>query len=602
MKRLLLLIICFVPASCSPAFAAAFTAKATGNWSASGQTTWNEVGVPGSGDTVTIGAFTITVDVDTTVGTSPNNNTTNVITLSSATSKLIVATGVTLTVLGNRTAVNSSTYQMNAGSTLVFDASASGGTPVYRDQNGAYTIYQYNGTAGSPVTVQSPLGYNWILGGSFYLSTFTYTNFTRHGSVSTTFVAGDTSITHCVWDSTIFFLLKPIDATANIVVTDNVFQNSVGSGSPVAVVFRIDASTTAGTRTVARNVFDKSVTFNLSGYAIDNNYFGEAFDFGSGSGALASSFTGNLVNQSLSRSASPSYRGTTPVANNYFTYSTAGGNPHFLGATAAGGDLTVSGNIFEQTGTYATDIGDAVFPGSDGSARTITVDNNIVLPISFTGDTATSGTVATLYGVDATRTVKARHNTIAGANPNNSAAIAVAEGGSGHAGELAEWKSNLVWSASTSTQHSASRISGTTNGVIAAAGADYNFRWNINIGDNGRGYDDYAGNLNLWTGAAATTGAAAASNVDDHGVVADPGFIDPTRNIAKWSAYRGGAATTAAGLAMLRADPTLTGLSLLPWVRTGFTPTNPAYQATAHDGTTPGAVSGVFFPALLIAP
>ena len=44
---------------------AAFTSKATGNWSAAGQTTWNEVGVPVAGDTVTI-ANTHVVTVDDT--------------------------------------------------------------------------------------------------------------------------------------------------------------------------------------------------------------------------------------------------------------------------------------------------------------------------------------------------------------------------------------------------------------------------------------------------------------------------------------------------------------------------------------------------------
>lgn len=43
---------------------AIFTSKATGNWSSSGQTTWNETGVPGSGDVVKIGNHTITIDQD----------------------------------------------------------------------------------------------------------------------------------------------------------------------------------------------------------------------------------------------------------------------------------------------------------------------------------------------------------------------------------------------------------------------------------------------------------------------------------------------------------------------------------------------------------
>ncbi len=48
---------------------ALFTSKAAGNWSASGQTTWTQVGVPGNGDTVSI-SHAIAVDVNTTVGAS----------------------------------------------------------------------------------------------------------------------------------------------------------------------------------------------------------------------------------------------------------------------------------------------------------------------------------------------------------------------------------------------------------------------------------------------------------------------------------------------------------------------------------------------------
>lgn len=41
---------------------AAYTSKATGNWTATGQTTWNEVGTPGNGDSITINAgHTVTI-------------------------------------------------------------------------------------------------------------------------------------------------------------------------------------------------------------------------------------------------------------------------------------------------------------------------------------------------------------------------------------------------------------------------------------------------------------------------------------------------------------------------------------------------------------
>jgi len=56
----------------SVANAATFTSKASGSAGASGQTTWNEVGVPGAGDRIEIRGHSITIDSATTIGSSPN--------------------------------------------------------------------------------------------------------------------------------------------------------------------------------------------------------------------------------------------------------------------------------------------------------------------------------------------------------------------------------------------------------------------------------------------------------------------------------------------------------------------------------------------------
>ena len=106
---------------------ATFTSKAAGNWSASGQTTWNEVGVPGNGDTVTI-SHAITVDTNTTIGSSPGESAaTKAIDLTGAT--LTISSGVKLTLRGDMQ-IGAATFVIGDGvmasgaATLEFDSSA----------------------------------------------------------------------------------------------------------------------------------------------------------------------------------------------------------------------------------------------------------------------------------------------------------------------------------------------------------------------------------------------------------------------------------------------------------------------------------------------
>lgn len=70
----------------------------------------------------------------------------------------------------------------------------------------------------------------------------------------------------------------------------------------------------------------------------------------------------------------------------------------------------------------------------------------------------------------------------------------------------------------------------------------------------------------------------------------NPQFTDPTRNLQTWDASLGGPGTIASALGRIQHDPTLTNASLLPYIRNGFAPTNPAYKGTAADGGDIGAV------------
>lgn len=90
---------------------AAFTSKATGNWSAGGQTTWNEAGVPGMGDNVTVQSpHTVTVDITLSAGDASDL-------------ALSINSGGTLTVADNVTLWLSGSID-NAGNINIGDGSA----------------------------------------------------------------------------------------------------------------------------------------------------------------------------------------------------------------------------------------------------------------------------------------------------------------------------------------------------------------------------------------------------------------------------------------------------------------------------------------------
>lgn len=92
-----------------------FTSKATGNWSSSGQTTWNEVGIPGTGDSVTIQSpHVVTVDVNTMVG----DFTDTAVVINSG-GEIDIASNINLTINGNID--NSGSLQLADGSNLFFN-------------------------------------------------------------------------------------------------------------------------------------------------------------------------------------------------------------------------------------------------------------------------------------------------------------------------------------------------------------------------------------------------------------------------------------------------------------------------------------------------
>ena len=599
-----LLIILCCAACVQPVFAAGNTCVATktGNWSDA--TVWSSCGgsVPGNGDTASIGAFTITVDTNTTVGTSPNDTTTIVINLTSGSSKLIVASNVTLTVQGNRQGVNGSTFQMNSGSTLVFDNSQSGGSPVYQDVNAGFTVYTFNGVSAAPVNVQAISGQSATLNANWENFSATYTVFTRM-AVSATNAGGGTSglsITHSTFDTCTNNIILN-SATQNITITNNTWKNSLNSTD--SIVLNNSGEATTGVRTFAYNATDKAFNDLARTLNMHDNVLGGFEGYTGAATTFSTAPINNFISNVGNTNGGNGMKFVGSWSRLYVVNPNVAGNPHFIDAYATNGnDETYATVIFESDAPDLVDQGDAFLEsgGSTSGGHKIIASNVIVLPSGYPSSTVMSGTLLTLYNNTDTPVIAFHHAT---ANVNNSSAInrlagalAVQEAGGGASGQVVNYDSAITWGANSGTGSTGSgvvgeRVNGAGQDIITPSGVTNNWVWNTLAGNNLRGYnsDNNVGTL-MWT-----AGNASAAGVDNGQGNANPRFVASSRNVAAWNAARGyGAQTYAAGLASLQADPTRVS-DLINYVQQGYIPTNLSMKTTGIGGTDPGAVTITVF-------
>lgn len=162
-------------ATAIPMGAATYASVRNGVWSDS--LTWGGMGVPGRNDNAVV-KHTVVVDADATVGSSPSSDKSPAAfavrilnrNASSERGELIVSSRVTLTALGDvrmESSINGdfhAAYQMNPGSTLIFDSSSASdpNAPHYRiysadpaNQGYRSSHVRILGQAGNPVRFRS---------------------------------------------------------------------------------------------------------------------------------------------------------------------------------------------------------------------------------------------------------------------------------------------------------------------------------------------------------------------------------------------------------------------------------------------------------------
>jgi len=562
---------------------ALFTSSNTGNWSSAG--TWGGAGTPGAGDTVSIGAHTITVDVPTIIGTSPNNTTTAVIDMTSGSSVLIV--GSSLSIRGNVGMVSGSSLNMVAGSSIVWDASASGGTPVYKIINSGFCKLVITGTNSSHCTMSAPVGFTFQLEQSYSQLAIAYCDFTRHAAFTGDGLKMGSSVgfdvQHNTFTSCGFLQLNSTNTNQDFFFNHNTFVNS---GADCFKLALNAVPTTINPRECIGNSFDTAFTYSSYGVVGRDNYFGGGID-GVGDHPWAALRYNCIVG---TRADGQVLDGV--VERNYFT-SFSNPNPHFVEIRANVQSCIFGQNIIESHDADTSDFGDILLPVNDRFTPPFkwTVKNNIALRNSFapTG----SGTLITLYATGSTDVVTEHlHNTVNVDNPATGAfprrsAFATSEAGASGADNVAKLKSNLVWGTSAGQGYLAERVNNfpAALDVITVANADYNWTHNLSAGNNQRHYHDQSTGAPLWS-----AGDAVAAGVDTHQGTGDPQFFDRNRNIAQWAQDRGYGSTYFDGLAAIKATPTRTA-DLVAYVFAGFRPGNFDMRNAAHDGGCPGAAN-----------
>lgn len=588
---------------------AAYTSTQTGNWSDTA--TWGGSGPPGNGDTATVN-HTVTVDVDTTVGTSGASGTTAV-TVGSA-GQVVVPDGIRLTVRGDVLCATGGTVKasvlLQAGGKFRFDASQAT-TPLSQK----YTVrlgganadrcrFEAQGTSAKRCTVDSDAA-----GGNGYFSrsTFTntefficsYTDFTRIGDSSNRFCNSDLAtsssnskhdFSNCTFDA-----CGTVDATqggtpgsASFMSYVNCsWKSTAGSGLTVST-----ASSPSGTRVIKGCVFDKTVTLNqCSGWVLGGSSLGDENYFGNGISIAGTTAWSSFQNAIVRRSSNVQEQANGSVTDVLYMQDHTTSNPHFvaLATSIPTGTYTFDGCLFWYQGSNTA--GDGILIGSPSNTHTVEAIRCIVLPNGGAG--LASCSLISALG-NAKISYRARHCTMLGGG-NSNAGVTVGETYAGFAGQMTGFQSNIVWKPSGTTGYKLFRdAAGSVSDICSPSNADYNCGWNLATGSDLKGYH-------------ASSGTMFSTAPGAHDVDGNPQFVDSSRSIASWDTSLGGAGTVANALAELAKKNDAAGYNsnynipaLLTYLRGGFAPTNVALQNAGHDGVTIGAVEGVFASGALL--
>jgi hypothetical protein len=596
-----------------PAFGAAITSAASGDWNATG--TWVGGAIPGDGDTVIIAnghTVTIPSGVSVTVGDAANPATYAIATAGTGGTGVLVVAG-TLILHGNVKHGNA-TWVLSPGSDVQFDHASAILTWQIADSTGQTNAYLnmigVGWGAGQFVTVHSTGTTN----GKFTGSTgggrmrAAYFKWTRIGDASNNATTGIPTTGHeSYWHHGKMDQCGQLAYASglangfNVSVHHIVFTNSLGVRN---IDWSVGTVYTAGVREIYSNDFDKTVRF-IGGAGVDfydntlqSDGSNPEISNTAGSGSPQPGWHDLLVWRRRSTESNwPG--GDNPISRVYavFDYEQSGSdNPH--GFAQVANNAYYDGWILDSSGLMDNDRaeGDFIFnkARTDGGTAITDVRNCILLPTGLGWNPGKLINALNSPSGGSTVDIRAEHNTVFVGRTGETGVFNWGETWAGAVGGATSVKSNLAWRGASETVGGLlinRTNSGSVQDFALPANITHNACWQCATGTDGYGYN---ATVTTPTATAFTSAPAAPLN-------ADPQLVDPTRNIKTWDAALGGPGTIAHAFEEIRKrndpdatyNPAYTITALYDWVRAGYAPTNPAYKGAAHDGGDIGAVEAI---------
>lgn len=590
---------------------ATFTSKAAGNWSAAGQTTWNEANVPGDGDTVTL-THAVTVDVDTTVGHSPGAGDATAAILINDVGQVLIPEGVTLTVRGDiisgvhtgagRYVIDSAGGSLFMNPTQAVDptaaayvispnannnkawvrfAAGAGGTrPVLKTVVIDATTARARGTVGAYTT-------------NVGLIDMRDTDVVDFGDATNSMWqvylgdAGFQRLYRNTFTRCGLFDLPTTHAAGNIIIRNNKWTDSLNANS----ITINSGATSTGTRDFIGNILDKPVKsglwnkFIVTYNVFKGDYAESAQTVGAATWRYNVIFKGELT-----------YTMYAPLIEDTLLFSdwdTGNQSQNLTLAAAYAQELRgcIGQLTLYDSGYVPGEVSDieVLIDGGSTAAVAKTVTKLLILPASdrTTGEATVDGSGSVFVGrANAGATMEYYHCTVHGGRDNVTDPIFLNHPGFNLAADrITAFKSCLYYDSSARRNFVGYYNTPVADDILSPAGITNNAAWNWvaseETGSEGTPYS-YP-----------TTAAPGTNDVPGQ---VDPKFFDPTRNFEGFAVLYGQSRSRANALTVVEADPETRIPLLIAWIKAGFSPTNPLLKGTAHDSGDIGAVDVTLLP------